>query len=369
MRSYALTRSRLSLIRRLIAAGHEVTAAAAPDGSEQELHDVGCAFLPTPFRQGGLAPRDDLVAMLRVARAIRRLRPDVVHAFGVKPLVAASWSLLGRHRARPRLLATITGRGGAHGIATEGLSRIGLPSALRRSDRIVFQNGDDAAAFVERGWADEPRCTVIVGAGVDTRAFAPTPDRHASGAPTVLMVARLLEDKGIRAFARTAARVRAHRPDVRFLLAGEHDPARSDAVPLDWLKRQSDVTYLGRLANVRCTLAEADVFLFPSTYGEGVPRVVMEAASMGVPTVAYDVPGVREAVAHGTTGLLLPAGDEEALATHTLDLLDDASERDHLGREARRMTVERFDVRQVEARYLEEYRRLGIPVPSSEATK
>lgn len=368
MRSYALARSRLGLIERLTAAGHEVSAVTACDATDAELEGAGCRVVPAPFRQGGLAPRQDAAAMLRVARSIRRIRPDVVHAFGVKPLLAAAWSLKGRRRARPRLLATITGLGGRHGVATARLARIGLATAVRRCDRVVFQNHDDRDAFLRERWVTRDRTIVIVGAGIDTTAFRPPEPRSERGPATVLMIARLLEGKGVRAFARTATRVRSRRPDVRFLLAGEHDPARPDAVPLDWIERQEDVTYLGRLADVRPALAQAEVFLFPSTYGEGVPRAVMEAAAMGVPTVAYDVPGVREAVADGGTGRLVAPGDEEGLVGCTEALLGDPGLRARMGGEARRVAVERFDGREVEARYLAEYRRLGVPAAQTEAS-
>ncbi|WP_443197825.1 glycosyltransferase, partial [Pseudoalteromonas sp. GABNS16H] len=94
-------------------------------------------------------------------------------------------------------------------------------------------------------------------------------------------------------------------PGARFLWAGEEDPVHPDSVDLNWFKSLEEVGYIGRLSDVAPLLAQADLLLFPS-YREGVPRAVMEAAATGLPTIAFDVPGVREVVEEGRTGYLVP---------------------------------------------------------------
>jgi glycosyltransferase involved in cell wall biosynthesis len=180
-------------------------------------------------------------------------------------------------------------------------------------------------------------------------------------APVVVMLGRLLRQKGIPEFAEVARRIRRRWPEARFLLAGEEDPIHPDAVNVDWVRNQEGVEYLGRLSDVGPLLAEADLLLFPS-YREGTPRVVLEAAATGLPTVAFDVPGVREAVRDGETGYLVSFRDLDGLTDRVKTLLENKEKRLHMGRAAREMVENEFDVRGVKERYLDVYRELGVEV-------
>jgi glycosyltransferase involved in cell wall biosynthesis len=102
--------------------------------------------------------------------------------------------------------------------------------------------------------------------------------------------------------------------------------------------------------------------LFPSYYREGLPRVILEAAATGLPTVAFDVPGVREAVRDGETGYLVEYRDIDALTEKVWELLGDAEKRLGLGRAAREMVEKKFDIRAIKERYLDLYRELGVDV-------
>ncbi|MFO7717771.1 MAG: glycosyltransferase [Desulfohalobium sp.] len=119
--------------------------------------------------------------------------------------------------------------------------------------------------------------------------------------------------------------------------------------------------YLGRLSDVRPILAKADLLLFPS-YREGVPRAVLESAASGLPTVAFDVPGVREAVRESETGYLVPFPDVDELTDRIKTLLGDKGKRLHMGRAAREMVEKEFDIRTVKERYLDVYREVGVDI-------
>jgi glycosyltransferase involved in cell wall biosynthesis len=108
-------------------------------------------------------------------------------------------------------------------------------------------------------------------------------------------------------------------------------------------------------------LAEADILLFPS-YREGTPRVVLEAAATGLPTVAFDVPGVRESVRESETGYLVPFPNVDELTDRVKTLLEDKEKRLCMGRAARAMVEKEFDIRAIKERYLDVYRELGIGI-------
>jgi glycosyltransferase involved in cell wall biosynthesis len=240
---------------------------------------------------------------------------------------------------------------------------MGYGLARSRADRIVFQNRDDKGLFLERGWAEESKSRLIPGSGVDVQRFGMV-ERQSRDmqTPAVVMLGRLLRQKGIPEFVEVARRIQKDMPQAKFLLAGEEDPVHPDAVTAHWVQKQGSVQYLGRLSDVLPLLAKADVFLFPSYYREGVPRVVLEAAATGLPTVAFDVPGVREAVRDGESGYLVPDRDVDALAERVGALLKNNKERLRMGRAAREMVENEFDVLAVKEKYLDLYREIGVDI-------
>jgi glycosyltransferase involved in cell wall biosynthesis len=176
------------------------------------------------------------------------------------------------------------------------------------------------------------------------------------------MMGRLLRQKGIPEFVEVARRIKDEWPKARFLLAGEEDLVHPDAVTKQWLREQQSVEYLGRLSDVLPLLSKADLLLFPSYYREGLPRVILEAAATGLPTVAFDVPGVREAVLDGTTGYLVPFRDVDGLIQKVRTLLENEEKRLEMGCTARNMIERKFDIRAVKEHYLNVYRELGVEI-------
>lgn len=364
-RAYALVSSRLSLIHTLRDAGWSVVAVTAPDEYAPSLEEVGCEIIPVVFNRGGLSLRGDWAVYRTLRRVYRKYRPKLIHHFHAKPVILGSLAARRVLGDSVRVVNTITGLGYAFitGGITARLVGMGYRVALLRTDATIFQNRDDRALFLERGWVSEARPWLIASSGVDVESFRFV-DRTArdGSAPTVVMLGRLLAQKGIPEFAEVACRVRRQWPGARFLLAGEEDPVHPDALSSEWIHSQSDIEYLGRLPDVGPLLEQADLLLFPSYYREGVPRVVMEAAATGLPTVAFDVPGVREAVRDQETGFLVPDRNVDALTAQVEVLLGDAELRERMGRAARRLAEEAFDIRTIQAQHLALYRKLGLEV-------
>jgi glycosyltransferase involved in cell wall biosynthesis len=162
--------------------------------------------------------------------------------------------------------------------------------------------------------------------GVDLKLFAPDPLRSRSRDPIVLFVGRLVEKKGCGHLIRAMAAVHERHPDARLLIVGDGpllDPLREQAVgtPITFLGTQPPVV-------VRDLMHRASVLAFPSVVAstgdtEGLPIVLCEAQSIGLPIAAFDGPGVEEAVVAGETALLVPAGDDRALSDAISAILSD----------------------------------------------
>jgi glycosyltransferase involved in cell wall biosynthesis len=363
-RGYALLNSRRELIERFIAEGWNVVLATEDDDESATLAGLGAVLEPVTFNRGGFSPLADWRAGRKLRQVLRRWRPSLVHFFHAKPVIMGSLAARRELGDTVRVVNTITGLGHAfvQGGVVTWLAGAGYRAGLPQADVTIFQNRDDRALFLENNWLPEARAKLIAGSGVPLERFSFV-DRsaHDSSRPVVVMLGRMLNQKGIPEFLEVANRVKQKIPGARFCWAGEEDPVHPDAVDMDWFKNQRDVEYLGRLSDVMPLLKQADLLLFPS-YREGVPRAVMEAAATGLATVAFDVPGVREAVKHGETGYLVPDRDVDAMTGRVLQLLGDQTRRLELGRNASELAKEAFDIRAVQEAYLNVYRGLGVEI-------
>jgi len=355
--SRSLINFRGPLLECLRERGHEVLAAAPEDDNaavvRQGLCAMGIELHAVPMARGGTNPVRDLTTMRALRRLIREHRPTTVIAYTAKPVIYAG--MAARAEGGVRFFPMITGLGYAftegHGLRRRVLQRVvrGLyRRGLAGAETVIFQNPDDQALFHELGLVPERAKSVrVYGSGVDTHRFPrlPLPD-----APVFLMLARLLADKGVREYAEAARRVRAIKPEARFLLAGPVDPNPS-AIGRDELERWSAegaIEYLGALDDVQAALAESRYYVLPSYYREGTPRSILEAMATGRPVITTDSPGCRETVEHGCNGMLVEPRSSKALADAMLEMLrmpGDAVER--MGEESIRLVRERFDVRRV----------------------
>lgn len=363
-RGYALTSSRTPLIQHFLASGWDVVLATADDAESRSLCEMGAYLEPVVFNRGGFSPATDIKAYRRLLAIYKKWRPSLVQNFHAKPVILGPLAARRALGNAVRVVNAVTGLG--HAFIADGmtarLAGMGYGLVRPRTDAIIFQNRDDRTLFVQRGWVDEDRARLIPGSGVDVERFAVADRDERDGAsPGIVMLGRLLRQKGIPEFVEVAKRIQDKWPGAKFVLAGEEDPVHPDAVRAKWVREQKSVEYLGRLSDVRVLLAKADLLLFPS-YREGLPRVILEAAASGLPTVAFDVPGVREAVRDGETGYLVDFKDLESLTQKVQELIENPEKRLHMGRAARKMVEKEFDIRAVKERYLNIYRELGVDI-------
>jgi glycosyltransferase involved in cell wall biosynthesis len=348
----SLVNFRGPLIAALTARGHEVTGMAGGEASgvAAALEAMGARYRPYPVRRTGMNPLRELATLRALRAAIRDLRPDVVLAYTIKPVV---WGGLAARRGRgPRFVALIEGLGwsfqggGAARRALRALVSRLYRLALGRADRVVFLNSDNRDVFVADRIAVSDRCAVVDGAGVDTDAFAPAP--FPDGPMVFLTIARLLGDKGLREYAEAARRVRERHPDAVFRMVGPADDS-PDGIPLHEVRGWHEaglVEYAGETADVRPHLAGCHVYVLASHH-EGMPRTVLEAMAMARPILTTNAPGCRETVVPGENGYLVPAGDAPALAERMAWFIENRHQLAAMGERGRALAVARFDVRRI----------------------
>jgi glycosyltransferase involved in cell wall biosynthesis len=314
----------------------------------------------------GTNPLFDLVLLWRFVRQLWRERPDVLMAYTAKPNVYGS---MAAHALGISVVNNIAGlgsafiKGGWLALVLTTLYRF----ALTRSKRVFFQNQDDYRQFVEMGLVRAAQCSVLPGSGVDLQRFQPVPLPNLQGQDernvhskndrriVFLLVARLLKDKGLHEFVEAARLLKPSYPWAEFALLGFKDSQNPNAVSEEQLASWQEkgwVTYWGSSADVREPLALADCVVLPS-YREGTPRTLLEAAAMGRPLVATDVPGCREVVRHGVNGFLCRPRDSQDLADQMqaiLQLSDEALKQ--MGQSSRQWVQQKFDEKFVIDAYL-----------------
>lgn len=349
------------LIEALQGCGLKVNVAAPNlpigDAVRMQLEARGVTVHSIPMLRTGTNPIADTQTLWALWRLMRRVEPQFVLGYTIKPVIYGS--LAAWLAGVPRRFALITGLGyafqgeGQRGRLQALVQRL-YALALSRVALVFFQNPDDQALFRQRGIlaSSTPSC-VVNGSGVDVGSFtvAPLPP----GSPRFLLIARLLGDKGVREYAQAARRIRAAHPGVRFALVGciDSNPGTVSQAELDAWVAEGNIACLGRLSDVRPAIADCNVYVLPS-YREGTPRTVLEAMAMGRPVITTDAPGCRETVVDGDNGFLIPVKSVDALVQAMLKFVEDPKLAPRMGSRSRQIAEEKYDVHKVNAVMLRE---------------
>ncbi len=350
---------RLSLIKELARRAWRVTILAPRDKYAERLIETGASHRNIDLEPKGTNPFREIAAIRRYRAAYRELAPAVALQHTIKPNIYGS---LAARAVRVPVINTVTGlgtmfAGGFRETMVRGLYRY----AFSRAELTFFQNADDRALFVSHRIVEPDRSSLLPGSGVDTERFSPQPRR--SAAFTFLMVGRLLRAKGVEDFLDAARTLKAKHPQSRFVLVGSldaNDPEYVGAERISSAITDGIVERRDHVDDIRPILAEADCVVLPSYYREGVPRSLLEAASMGKPLIAADSVGTREPVRDGRNGFLCRPRDPADLAAKMEAIRIMPREmREAMGAASRSYMIERFDERFVVAAYIEAVERLA----------
>lgn len=353
--SYAqsLVTFRGALLMEMVAQGHDVIGCApdAPSQVRRDLQKMGVSYQDIRLERVGMNPFKDVMTIINLVRLFGSCRPDIVLSYTIKPVIHGS--LAARLANVSHVYSIITGLGytfGGEGLKRKLLgiiARVLYRIALACNTRVFFQNPDDARLFQQKAIIrDAGKIVLINGSGIDIEAYQVA--EHPA-AMSFLLIARLLKAKGIREYAEAAAIVRKKYPHVRFRLVGWIDLDNPDSVSEQdvhqWVA-SGTIEYLGRLEDVRQAIADASVYVLPS-YREGTPRSVLEAMAMGRPIITTDVPGCRETLVERGNGFLVPVKDVAALAEAIEEFIRHPEYIPRMGKESRRIAMEKYDVRKV----------------------
>jgi glycosyltransferase involved in cell wall biosynthesis len=309
-------------------------------------------FHHVPFDRTGTNIYQDLRTCFALRSLYRRLKPSLVHHFSLKPVLYGGWAA--RLAGVPGVISAMTGLGilfGENNPRIRLLRRLvvaGLRWGCNQDNvRMIYQNTEDRDVFrtLHIGMTKHDR--VIPGSGVCVDQYPASTEQP--GSPLVVFASRMLWTKGVGEFVSAAKLLRDAGSQARFILAGDTD-SNPSAVPraqLEAWQHEGKVEWWGHCDDMPSVFAQSHVVCLPTVYREGVPKVLIEAASSARPIVTTDIPGCRDIVRNGYNGILIAPHDAGELAGAINRLLGNPDLRKKMGQNGRKLVIERFSTKQV----------------------
>lgn len=354
---------RLAIARAVRNAGCEIIVATRVTNHRELIEKEGFRVVPIKLRRRSKNPFIELTSIIELIKIYRKERPTIVHQVAIKPVLYGSCAA--KITGVPAIVNALSGlgfvfiaNGWKNSIFREAIKFLYKLALLLDNLKVIFQNPDDRKTFVNAGIVDYNKTVIIKGSGVDPAKFKYSPEPK--GIPVVMLASRMLWDKGIGELVEASRLLKASDIMCRVVLVGMPDPGNPASIPEDKLRgwhSEGIVEWWGHREDMPAVFSESHIVCLPS-YREGLPKVLIEAASCGRAIVATDVPGCREIVRHGVNGLLVPPKDSKALARSLTILLQDPELRSHMGKKGREIAVSEFSEERVTKETIGVYRDL-----------
>ncbi|MFD1014845.1 glycosyltransferase family 4 protein [Winogradskyella rapida] len=325
---------------------------AAPNYTDEDielLSNLGATPVEFNLQRTGLNPINDFKSIKALRAIIKNNNIDLVFPYTVKPVIYGSFAA---NSCNVPVTSLITGLGYAFtGLSLKAkiLQRFNemlYRLSIRKNKVIIFQNKDDHQLFLDRHVISKKQTVAFVsGSGVNLNTFT-FKEKETLNPIRFLLVARLIEEKGIALYMEAAKQLKKNYPKAEFHLIGvvETSPSAINEEELNRLHQEGIIIFHGPQSNVATHLHNTNVFVLPSYYREGLPRTTLEACATGTPIITTDSVGCREAVKPGKNGFLIPPQNLEALVEAMEYCITHPEELKAMGRESRIYAEERFDV-------------------------
>lgn len=355
---------RLPVALAAMRAGYEVHVATGITDRLAELQSYGLAVHPLRMRRDMAGIAAEWGAFFELVQLFRAVKPDLIHLVTIKPVLYGGIAarLAGTHA----VVAAISGLGFVfvdNGVRAKlrrlvvgWLYRLALGKAALK---VIFQNENDRDCLVQLARLLSSKYEIIRGSGVNMSQYVPTP--LPTGVPVIVMACRLIADKGVWEFIEAARLLRQRSVACRLCLVGSIDtdnPASLSNADIASIHAEGIVELWGQRSDMAHVMTRAHIVALPSYYGEGLPKVLIEAAACGRAVVTTDMPGCRDAVLPGQSGMLVPARDSVALANAFQLLIGDPLLCAEMGRAGRTFAQREFDLVGVVTRHLGIYKEL-----------
>lgn len=357
--SWNIYNFRKGLVEALLNEGHEVITIAPHDTYSDQLTQLGCEHHNVRMDSRGVNPIKDFLLIAELFLKYKRTRPDVILHYTIKPNI---YGTIAASLLKIPVINNVCGLGTVF-LDKNFASYIAIKLyrfAFQFPKKIFFQNNDDLTLFRRKKIIDKGVCEILPGSGIDLERFLPV-KKNGKDKFTFLLISRLIYDKGVVEYIEAIRQLKENGVDARFQVLGAIDEKHRRGIPKGIIEQWINdgmIEYLGTTKDVRGAISNSDCVVLPS-YREGTPKTLLEAASMGKPLIATDVPGCNNVVTDNYNGYLCKLKDSDDLALQMNKILHlDKNKLSLLGENSRKKVEEKFDEKFVIHAYLNSINKL-----------
>ena len=341
-------------------AGYEVGVVVHCTKYQQAIKDHGLQVFTHNISRSGTNPFREVSSILQMVQIFRSFKPTIIHLAALKPILIGSLASLFFPKSKivnaPVGMGYIFSSSDRKARLLRPILRLVLRFVLgRKRTRTIIENSDDLRTLVDGKFVKKDQIILIRGTGVKLEDFVPTPE--SAGQKVVLLIARMLRDKGVVEFVESARIIKRSHPDVNFWLVGDTDSGNPTSLTGDQIRTWESeglVSWFGYREDVPQLLQQCHIVCLPS-YREGFGKVLIEAGAAQRAVVTTNVPGCRESIENGSNGLLVEPRDPVALAAALITLIDNEEMRTAMAAEGRHRVETQFSSDIINAQTLAVY--------------
>jgi len=357
---------RRSIAIEAIRRGYEVVLVSRVNELQEEIEQLGIKLIPSRLVRKSVNPFGELKTLLELIRIYRQEKPDIVHHVALKPIIYGT--LAARITNIPGIVNAFGGLGHLFSSSNwrtrflKNLFILILRLTLNNDRiRIILQNPVDFQRLIKNKVVDGDKLKLIRGAGADLGYFIPTEEPE--GTPVLVYAGRLLWSKGVGDFVHALEIIKDQEIDFRAVLIGKPDPDNPESIPINKLEKWEEkglIEWKGFREDMALELSSATMIVLPTYYGEGVPKILIEAAAASRPIITTKIPGCMEIVKDNWNGLLIPPHKPEELARAICKLINDKDLRQEMGKNGRMLVEKEFSEEIVLEQTFSLYEELGL---------
>lgn len=337
------------LIKDLQKKGYQVFVSIPDLTNIEKIEELNVSYRVIKLSKHGLNFFDDLNYILNLTKYIKKIKPDLILAYTVKPIVYGSIS--SRISGVKNFYSMVEGLGFvfiSKSIKAKILNviiRYLYKLAFKLSKKIIFLNDDDLKLFTISKITKKEKSFVVNGAGINLEKFKPLPYPEKI---TFFMLSRLLKSKGVMQYLYACEKIKRKYPQIKCMLLGKIENM-PDAIPEKEIMKfveKGVVELFNETENVLDFYKESSVYVLTS-YREGIPRTVLEAMACARPIIVTEVPGSKETLKEGYNGFFVPLNDVDKLVEKMEWFIENKEQIQTMGKNSYDLCVEKFDVKKV----------------------
>ena len=354
-RGFGIYNSRINLIKKLRKNGWDVYILAKNDIYLDSLKKEGFNVYVINFTNNPFCFIRNIRNILKITSIINELKPRIIHAFNLIVIINFCISSFFLFSFKPSFFFTITGLGRIYKYLDKNMFfNIFIKILLKCSEKVIFQNNEDLKFFKKKNLIHPDKILKVNGSGVDLRKFADFRNSEKKDIK-IAMISRLIKEKGIYDFIEVAKNINNLNPEIKIYMIGEYIKNEKNYIDPYIFEKYSFIRYKSHIKSVPSFLKNTDIFLYPSLYREGIPRILLEALAMKVPVIAYDIPGVNEAIINEYNGFLINGKDLSTFNDKVDLLIKNKNKRIKFGEMGRKHIIKYFNMDDIDDFMLNQY--------------